>query len=303
MSTPCGCASPGSYARCAGYTPYFTSVEGPNGEWAGYYADAVAAPKTGSNDSTHCNVWWFCHNVVLCHRLPYYKDTPGDCPKNTQIHITGASVSKAFGVGGAAAGLTSGVIGLTTGVTGSAALAAGGIATLGAALGFASLGAGLLAIPFALVAHHDQAIALEQQTLCAVSSAYNTFADQIEPLIRSGQVSLAQANSLADQMQDEIVKALASGYKTCNARCYYTYGIKALTKFCKERFYPSLVPTLPAPVADLMNGTITQNLPELAGGAAVILGLIRGSMVMTLLGVGMIAFRHTNIFQQASTGV
>lgn len=302
MSVTCGCGSPGAYAKCAGYQIYLTAVEGPNGEWSSYYADAVAAPKTGKNDATHCNVWDFCRNVVLCHRLPYYKDTPGDCPKNTQIHITGASVQKALGVGGAAAGITSGVIGLTTGVTGGAALAAGGIATLGAALGFASLGAGLLAIPFALTAHHDAAIALEQQALCAVSSAYNTFADQLEPLIRSGQVSLDQANTLADQMQDEIVKALASGYNTCNARCYYTYGIKALTRFCKERFYPSLVPKI-GPIGDIVNGTVTQNFPELAGGAAIVLGLMRGSLLLTAVGVGMIAFRHTNIFQDASTAV
>lgn len=230
MSTKCGCTSPGSYATCAGFKVFNDSVT--NANIASYYAQKVGAPFGKSNDTT-CAPYSLVVDVILSHRLPYYKDSPGDCGKDTKVDISGASAGKALSITGTAGGTIS-----TLGSFG----ALGITGTISTVASIATFGAGLALIPIAMIEHHSAEVALEQKVLCAVASGYNDFADQVETMLQNGQITLAQANSMADQMQQQIVSALSQGLKTCNARCYYTYAIKALTMFCKEKLYPSLVP-------------------------------------------------------------
>lgn len=234
MSTKCGCTSPGSYAACAGFRNQTTPDE-----VAAQYADRVGAPR-GKDGPTTCSVWALCRDVVKARRLPYYADNPGDCGKNTKVSITGAGTAKGIGIGSSAAGAFSGSVGVATGLTGSAAIEAGGLAAAGAIASIAAFGAGLIALPFAFIAHHSAEVALEKKVLCSVASGYNDFADQMDGLLATGNISVAQASQLADQIQQQIVTALQSGYKNCNARCYYTYAIKALTLFNKEKGYQIL---------------------------------------------------------------
>lgn len=271
----CGCTQPGSYAQCAGFQLFLTDVEGPHAEWASFYAQKVGAPY-GKDNATTCSPYGLVVSVILSHRFPYYKDSPGDCGHDTKVNISGAGASKALSIGGTAAGTFSGITGIATGTT---SIAAGGIAGAGAIAGIAAFGAGLLLLPLAFIAHHSAEVALEQKVLCAVSSGYNDFADQVEGLLKSGSITLDQANNMADQMQQQIVNALASGLKSCNARCYYTYAIKAVTMFCKERWYPALAAqaqkaNTPAVVSDVQSLLTGNSGKTIAVGGGLILVLL-----------------------------
>lgn len=235
MSTNCGCTSPGSYSQCAGFQ-LKESVDIAN-----FYAQKVGAPS-GKNDSKTCDVRSLVVNVIMAQRLPYYGDNPGDCGKDTKVSITGAGASKAIGIGSTVAGTFGSIAGIATGTGASisSGLAAGGLAAAGSIASIAAFGAGLLLIPLAFIGHHSAEVAIEKKVLCSVASGYNSFADQVEALLSSGQMTADQAGQLADQIQQQIISALQSGYKNCNARCYYTYAIKALTMYCKEYHYMML---------------------------------------------------------------
>ena len=225
MSTKCGCTSSGSYAHCAG----FHNQTVPD-DIAARYADRVGAPK-GKDNATTCSVWSLCRDVNKVRRIPYYADNPGDCGTDKKVSIAGAGLSKGISIGGTGAGLVA-----SAGSVG--ALGVGGAIT--AVATWASFGAGLALLPLAIIGHHSAEVALEKKTLCSVASGYNGFADQVDSGLQNGTVTLDQAMQLADQIQQQIITALAQGLKQCNARCYYTYAIKSLTLLNKEVSYPML---------------------------------------------------------------
>lgn len=72
-------------------------------------------------------------------------------------------------------------------------------------------------------AHHAAAVAREQGTLCAVVPHINQELAQVDAAVKSGDLSVAQADSLLDSIDSEYWQATAGitqkGPNKCNAAC------------------------------------------------------------------------------------
>lgn len=206
--------------------------------------------------------WQLCL-VVAClrvNRIIYYKQSPGDCggPTAAQGSVTLAASRAAGGAASAAGGLaSSGIF-----AAGSTALAATGIGAV--VVGIGALITGIIG------AHHAQAVATEQATLCDLSNKWGQLAAALEQGIVNGQYNLQDANTGLAQAVAQLDAGIAHIVKECNAACGYRKVLKALQIFNKERVFPSLVPkATPGFLNNL--GTSTSVLPKAAliGGAAV----------------------------------
>jgi len=224
----------------------------------GLYADRV-----GSSDAkAPPTVKQLVMASLATNRLIYCKSKEGDCGSPTKPPSTGAAgdILK-YGPVGTGAALSIG------------GLAAGGFAasTAGVALGAATLGLSLIAIPFfAIAAHHAQAVATEQSTLCGVTNAWNGFADAVEIALSAGKAGLQDALVALKNTHDQLISALAGIEKGINAAFFFHKALDALQIWNKEIIFPSLVPGSTQPVPG-QSGTSTQGsfLPALAiGGAA-----------------------------------
>jgi hypothetical protein len=90
--------------------------------------------------------------------------------------------------------------------------------------------ASLIALPFA---HHKQAVATEQNTLCQLVPPINTFLHQIDDLLLTGQVDGQTAIAAMDQFAANWKAAAKAIYQEskgkCNAACaYYKYMLAAM---------------------------------------------------------------------------
>lgn len=190
------------------------------------------------------------HNVLRARRLygarSSYQGEYGDCGGESSISLgVSSTIGKVDSLAGTAVAAT-GVIGAVS-AGGSTAFAATALGAATGALGIATAGLGLALLPFILISkHHAVAVAREQNTLCDVVIAYDQFADQIEPLIQSGQMSLANAIDILDKVNTELQNSLdviaqGSGAQ-CNAGCGYKYILRALVLYNKDVLYPSYVP-------------------------------------------------------------
>lgn len=171
-------------------------------------------------------------NVLSANRLIYCKQSPGDCGTPTQPQVPGAA--RPLAIGAQALSTTAGVAGL---VAPTAAITAG--------LGVATAGVGLLLLPiFAIFGHHAQAVAIEQDTLCQVSLAWDGFALAAETFIPSGELPVQDALQQLDQAHQRLVQALAAIEKPCNAACGYHRILDALKMWNAEFIFPRLQPGL-----------------------------------------------------------
>ena len=176
--------------------------------------------------------------------IAYYKSKPGDCggpsqagpnAVTTTLKISQASLGAASAVGTLAAG-------------GAAAFAG---TTVGAILGPATLGLSLAVIPVTLIeAHHAQAVSTEQSTLCSITNSWNTTAQQLEALLRSGQITEQQADAYIENLADNLVQGLDAIKKVCNAACSYQGFMRAYQDFAINFLY-----------ADIENGAIAHYDP------------------------------------------
>lgn len=175
---------------------------------------SVYADRVGAQGGT--NNWIRCLAIICLrlNRLPYAKKTPGDC-------------------------------GTATGVQGNMALGLG-VTALKTGLSAVPIIGGLLAslssfIPFA---HHAQAVANEQATLCDVSVNWAGFSSAMEQALRSKQIGLQDAVTRLDQFAAQLKAELAtiSNSAQKNAGYGYSKAVDALVLFDKEAVYPSLVP-------------------------------------------------------------
>lgn len=205
------------------------------------------------------------HNMVTgclqLNRIPYCKAQLMDCgtpTSSTSDAATGLRVANEVG-GVAATALTGVPIG-------------GG-------------GPGLLSILAGIFSHHAQAVAKEQETLCQVSTAYNQFADQIEQMLKTGQIALQDAIVTLQKVYYQLVAQLNTiegpGTSGCNAGCFYHSALDALLAFNKKYVYPSLVPSAQA-VA--LPGTSSAQPP--AGGTAGI-PATSGAVLIGAIGYGL----------------
>jgi len=178
-------------------------------------------------------------------RLMYFKRTPGDC-------------------------------GTASGPSGN----------LGAALAQKGLQIGLNAVPvigealsaivnFLPFAHHTQAVANEQGTLCDVVMNYAGFADAIEQALQNRQLGLQDAATKVDQLEAQLQQELDTIAKPINAGYGYKKCLSALVLFNKEAVYASLVPgAISGVIKDLTGSKV--GVGAVAVGAGVGLAKVAG---------------------------
>ena len=198
----------------------------------GLYADRVGS----SDNKAPETVKQLVMASLATNRLIYCKAKTGDCGTPQKPSGTGAvgDILK-FAPVGTSAALSIGALGHF------GALAAS--TTLGTALGAATLGLGLIAIPFfAITAHHAQAVAMEQSTLCSVTNAWNGFADAVEQALTAGKAGLQDALVALKNTHDQLVGALGGIEKGMNAAFFFHKALDALQIWDKEIIFPSLVP-------------------------------------------------------------
>ena len=163
-------------------------------------------------------------------QIIYYKNTPGDCGKTTQV--SAGSLQTGAKAGLLAAGtLTSlasaGIFGGPAGATGIAAEVSS-VAVSGA-FAAATAGVGLALVPvMMIIQHHQQAVAKEQADLCEVSGFVNSgFA-----AVRDANVDWATKKNYFNQITSQAMGGLAAVTQkstgTCNAGCMIGNAIVAL---------------------------------------------------------------------------
>lgn len=209
----CKCCPEDSYVRTAQLT-VFEDVE-----TARNYARRAGCPEKSL---------YYPTVIIMAHRIPWWKAAPGDC--GTQSNVSLGNI----GIASKAAGIESSF--------------AGGLSTAGIASSITPIltGVGVIAsailLPLSIIgAHHAQAVAIETETGCEISVAYNAFADQLETAVKSGQLSLADALNVLSQAVNQVMGSINSIAKTSgDAGALMRYGLKGLTLLNKEKVLPAL---------------------------------------------------------------
>jgi hypothetical protein len=218
------------------------------------YADAVGAVDSLVPGG---GIAWLTKQTIARHRMIYCKSTQGDCKGTGAVpELTDAKLTSIAGsIGGAAVG-----------AAGSAGwLAGAGIAAGSTALAAATFGIGAVAVVItSIFSHHAAAVAKEENTICLVSETYNAYAQKLEEAVASGQTTVAQAQAIALQVEQQLTQVLATGYKNYNAYAYYTYALKGVSLFAREQIYPKLAKPLTTQV--LGEVTKPENLGLILGG-------------------------------------
>jgi hypothetical protein len=165
-------------------------------------------------------------------QILYYKKTPGDCASTTKVGGALQPLQTGAKIGLTAAGTltslaTAGVFGGAAGATGVAAEVSS-VAVSGA-FAAATAGIGLALVPvFAILAHHQAAVAKEQADLCEVTGFVNSgFAS-----VRDANVDWMTKKNYFNQIAQQGISAAGAvtqkGPNTCNAGCMISQAILAL---------------------------------------------------------------------------
>lgn len=172
-----------------------------------------------------------CILMLRYNRMAYCKSKPGDCgsPQSSGGASPYAVAQSAGAVAGSGVGVAS-AVGLA--VPSALSTATVFLAPVGLILGvFAGISA-----------HHKQAVATEQATICQVVTAFNQVMDNLEPAVAAGKVSLQQAIQYLQNAHDTLANILQSIEHVCNAACFYHSCLDSLLAFNKKYVLPSLVP-------------------------------------------------------------
>jgi hypothetical protein len=179
----------------------------------------------------------------------YFKKTPGDC-------------------GTASSGISTAKLESLAGQT----ITQSGIPIVGSILSlFGSFGA-----------HHAQAVATEQATICQVAANANQGIPQLDAMVRSGQISAQDGIMYMGQAMQKLLEMLATIQKDCNAACVYASVVRAHADFAKI-YYPDIGQTTGAgqlssasSLSSLIPGASSGSLPIwlLLAAAVIILVLI-----------------------------
>jgi hypothetical protein len=168
-----------------------------------------------------------CEANLRARGLIYMKKTPGDC--GSSLVKSGVGSGQIVGLSGTAA---SGVIGGL-----GAAGAISGVATLGIGTAISMAVAGIEAV----FAHHAQAVANEQSTICAVANYFNPLMQQVDRAVISGSISPDQGIAYIKQICQQAINGLQTIYKKCNAACYFIGYLKAHADLVSS-LYPAISP-------------------------------------------------------------
>lgn len=216
-----------------------------NGRVAGWIATAVAQSKPAGAPSSYATV---CEAMLRARGLIYYKTNPGDCGDPQAVNSFGTP--QIVGLSG------SGASGVVSGL--GAAGVIGGAATLGIS---AAVSVGVGAIE-SIFAHHTQAVANEQATICAVMNYFNPLVAKIDAAVRSGTITPDAGSAYLTQVCNSAKNGLAGIMKACNASCVYQAICQAHIYFAAN-FYPAIAPPTVGPQAP---GTSPNAWGTLPGG-------------------------------------
>lgn len=162
--------------------------------------------------------------------MDYKKKTPGDCGTDTKLEL--GVLKKSLSFVGPGLGTATSVSAITAGAT-------AGITT---ALSVATAGAGLILAPIlAIFAHHAQAVAKEQGTLCQVAAAFNSSYPAIDDAVAMGQVSVDEALRMVRNLNSQLKSALEPIRKTCNFACGTIAMLDAMEDYAVS-LYPAIAP-------------------------------------------------------------
>jgi hypothetical protein len=169
-----------------------------------------------------------CEAMLRAGRLFYQKSTPGDCGSPSALPgITSGQITGLAGTGASA----------LTGVIGAAGII-GGAATLGITSAISVAVAGIEDI----FAHHAQAVANEQDTICRVMLYFNGAKQSIDSAVRNAQISSDAGMAYLKQVIQSAKTGLQTIVKTCNAACWYIGYLNAFSNY-STTWYDTIAPT------------------------------------------------------------
>lgn len=177
----------------------------------------------------------FLKGAIRNRHIPdYYKNSPGDCGTPPQLGSLGV-VQEAGSFAGA--GLGAAQLGVSLAGTAFKALP-----IVGAAIGVFEAAYSLAFAP------HQQAVRVEQNTLCNAIPLANQYMDQIDSAYRAGQISGLQVDAALDALYTKFLELVAGIVKptpfsiatseqvhVCNAACVYARALRGIID-AKERF-------------------------------------------------------------------
>lgn len=153
----------------------------------------------------------------------YWKSRPGDCGASS---APGGlfGISRNIGLGANVASQSADAINTGLGLAGAAEAATNAIPIVGQIVGF------FTSILGGIAAHHAQAVALEQSTLCQVVPAFNSALDAIDQEYRLGQLSGTQATQALETLFSQMNQALTQIERQgkCNAACVYLRELQGI---------------------------------------------------------------------------
>jgi hypothetical protein len=206
MGCPCDVNDPTKYLSCAGDT---VRLIAPQSVMTTYAAQAGAS----SSNFSMCLTMMF----LASRRMEYWKVNPGDCG-SPGTQVLGSTFKIETGV----------IAGLRTGAAVDPEPISKGIL------------AGVAAIFGGFTAHHAQAVATEQQTLCGVSNAWNYVADQLEQGLAAARISAVQASGILENAYSQLNPQLNAIKKGQNAAWGYQIAMTALKSFSEQVVFPAL---------------------------------------------------------------
>lgn len=166
---------------------------------------------------------------------------------------------------------------LSGNVTGGLATASSSAAAAGSTTWFAAaapafiIGAVALAVVGAIFAHHAQAVAKEQTTMCAAVPAANEALAWVDSEFSAGRLSKADAQASLDSMLQNFTQYVTpvmkrEGTSKCNLACGYTRALEGIVAKKKAQ-----IAEAPDPVfASLLSGDGWKGLLPWALGALVL---------------------------------
>jgi hypothetical protein len=206
MGCPCDVNNPATYLNCSGDVPRIIASRAIMMQYA-------ALAGASSSNYTMCLTMTF----LAARRMQYWKVVPGDCSSaGTQVVNTSGQVE----------------VGVQRGLATGAAVDPEPISR--------GILAGVAAIFGGFTAAHAQAVASEQNTLCAVSQSFNYVATQLEEAVSAGQLDTANASSIMEQAIIKFNAQLNPIKSGQNAAWGYQIAMTALKNFEEEVVFPAL---------------------------------------------------------------
>jgi len=225
------------------------------------YDQTLVAPYVHDNSGGKVkNITPVCILMLRYNRMAYCKSQPGDCgsPQSSGGLSPYAIAQSSGGIAGASFGIAGAIGGAGSAAAATAATASLVLAPVGVLIGVFST----------VSAHHKQAVATEQTTLCQVVNAWNGVLDNLEPAVAGGNVSLQQAIQYLQNAHDALVSMLKSIEKNYNAAFYYHCVLDSLLAFNKKYVMPSLLPNQQTVVAP--QGPAGSGAPSPSGASATV---------------------------------